>query len=329
MKDKTHTAKYSVLTKLEEKRGETISGESLAAEIGVSRNAVWKAVCDLRSEGYKIDAKTNKGYSLSTDCNKLSVQGIRSYLPEQLKKNNILLYKEVDSTNNEAKRLIMESTPNKIPYNSVLLAESQTGGRGRRGKSFASPKADSIYMSFILKPALSIEDSLLITIMAAVCVCESIPPALDPKIKWINDIYINRKKVCGILTEAISGIESGELESIVLGIGININVPEDVFPGDIRDVAGSIPLEAGFRNRFAASLIENVLSGHKRLTAGESPIAKYDSYSMMHGAKVMVLKDGNTKAATAKSICDDGSLLVEYSDGTKSRLRSEEVSIRL
>jgi BirA family biotin operon repressor/biotin-[acetyl-CoA-carboxylase] ligase len=337
------TVKEQVLELLETNRGEFVSGGQFAAEIGFSRTAVWKAVSSLRNEGYPIEAVTNKGYRLSPESSRLSLAGMAPYLDiigaassdvpgESSNFCEIFIHHSIDSTNNEAKRIIAASADS-VPYGTVIIAEEQTAGRGRRGREFASPASGSVYMSFILAPAEQAGAPFIITIMAAVAVCEAIEEISGqiPRIKWVNDIFIDRKKICGILTEAVSDVESGSIESIVLGIGVNINVPQSMFPKELRDIAGSLQLDPGERNRFTAALVRRVQAGYERLQAGISPIEDYRSRSLAIGRKITVsgAKSGESKEATAKDILEDGSLLIEYKDGSKEALRSGEVSIRL
>ncbi|MDR0817015.1 MAG: biotin--[acetyl-CoA-carboxylase] ligase [Clostridiales Family XIII bacterium] len=339
------TVKERVLGLLEAHRGVFVSGGQFASAAGVSRTAVWKAVSALREDGYPIEAVTNKGYRLSAESSRLSLAGMAPYFDgsdynlqntqDTQDTQNIIIRRSIDSTNNEAKRMIADA-PGAAPYGTVIIAGEQTAGRGRRGRAFVSPAADSVYMSFILKPAVKAGPPFLVTIMAAVCVCEAIeevcgaqsPYAQTPLIKWVNDVFLDGRKICGILTEAVSDVESGGIESIVLGIGININVPEDAFPEDIREIAGSLRLDPGDRNRFAAALVRHVRAAYAKLSEGISPIAAYRSRSLVTGHEITVL-GANARKATAREILDNGSLLVEYADGSTEVLVSGEVSVRL
>jgi BirA family biotin operon repressor/biotin-[acetyl-CoA-carboxylase] ligase len=239
--------------------------------------------------------------------------------------------RSVDSTNNEAKRLIAAAPAGEIPFGSIIIANEQTAGRGRRNRSFFAPAADSIYISFILKPAVDIEHSLRTTIAAAVAVCRAIEivsgGTLRPEIKWVNDLFIDGKKICGILTEAVSDIESGEIESIVLGIGININVAEEDFPEELRHIAGSVQIPARDKNRFAAVLIEQVLSVCGTSADNGAIMDAYRRRSFIVGKSIQVIRGDEKISAIALEIGDDGSLSVEYADGRREALRSGEVSI--
>jgi BirA family biotin operon repressor/biotin-[acetyl-CoA-carboxylase] ligase len=217
-----------------------------------------------------------------------------------------------------------------IPYGTVIMADEQTAGYGRMGRSFASPAADSIYVSFILKPIAKATSTPLITVMAAVAVCETIETMADgePRIKWVNDIYMGGRKVCGILAEAVSVAGSGLC--VVLGIGVNINVPPRAFPEGIRETAGSVRIAPQLRCRFAADLIKRVACGYDSLALGVSPVSDYRRRSFIIGSEVIVVKSGGGEAsAVAEEIADDGSLLVRYADGRHEALNSGEVRVRL
>ncbi|MDR1953602.1 MAG: biotin--[acetyl-CoA-carboxylase] ligase [Clostridiales Family XIII bacterium] len=319
---------------LEANRGDSVSGETLAKSMGVSRTAVWKAVAGLKREGYPIDAGTNRGYTLSEESGILSFQGMSPWFGTQGDGSSVptlVFHRSIDSTNNEAKRLIAAAPADGIPFGSVIIAEEQTAGRGRRGRSFFAPATGGIYISFILKPAGNIEHSLRTTVAAAVAVCRAIEIVSEgtqqPKIKWVNDLFIDGKKICGILTEAVSDIESGEIESIVLGIGININVTEDVFPEELRHIAGSVRMPARDRNRFAAVLIEQVFSAYETLSEDGALMDEYRRRSFIVGRSIQVIRGDKKISAIALGINDDGSLSVEYADGKRETLRSGEVSI--
>ena len=201
------SVKSRLLELLEQNRGITISGEQMARELDCTRAAVWKAVKALQQEGYEIEAGPNKGYMLSEDNNILAEEGIRPLLrqPEVYLK----LYQETDSTNRAAKQAAIAG---EARHGSVILACGQSCGRGRRGRSFYSPSQAGLYLSVILQPQGNLRESLLLTTEAAVAVYKAIRKVtgIELDIKWVNDLYYKGKKVCGILTEAITDFESGE-----------------------------------------------------------------------------------------------------------------------
>jgi BirA family biotin operon repressor/biotin-[acetyl-CoA-carboxylase] ligase len=260
----------------------------------------------------------------------LSERDIREHLgglPCTLK-----MYDTIDSTNNEAKRLISASpTPDDIPFGTVIIAGEQTAGRGRMGRFFASPRSDSLYVSFVLKPAAAVSDTLLVTIMAAVAVCEAIETVTGgkPQIKWVNDVYMEGRKVCGILTEAVAASGRAAIDGLALGVGVNINTSPCDFPEEIRETAGSVSMAPRDRGLFAAELIKSVLGGYEELMRGESPVPAYRSRSLVIGREVtLVERSGEETTATAEGIAEDGSLIVRYADGAKARINSGEISLR-
>lgn len=335
------TTKEKVLSLLENNRGESVSGAQIAEKLNLSRTAIWKAINTLREEGYPIVATTNKGYILSNTSDILSPESILAALDNignqyNLSAEKILIYDKIDSTINEAKRLLIDNDKQKSSlFNTIILAEEQTAGKGRRGRSFASPKGDSIYISFIMPPHETIEKSQMITIASAVAVCKTIMQVVGvaTTVKWVNDVFYEDKKICGILSEAVSDLESGGIDSIILGIGINVNIAEQDFPKEMRDIAGSITLKPGMRNLLVASLINNVIDCYNR--AGEKEIIDaYREYSFLIGKPIYVLphqiknNEQEKIPATVVSVTDSGGLEVLFADGSLEVLRSGEVSIR-
>jgi len=327
--------KSRVLATLEENKGVNLSGEVLAENLDVSRAAVWKAIKALQSDGYAITAVTNRGYSLALESDVLSEQGILPYLDESLRpapQNHdsvyIKVFQTVESTNKTAKQLALDGAP----HATVVLAERQTAGRGRQGRSFFSPSCSGIYMSLLLKPNFDVHKSVLITTAASVAVSRAVQKVCgaEPRIKWVNDIYIDRKKVCGILTEAVTDIESGQVESIVLGIGINCQEPEGGFPEELKEIIGIVP-NVTSKNALAAQVINEVMTLLPNIEAREF-IEEYKLRSMVLNQEINVIKGGSSAAgipAVALGIDDDGGLIVKYSGGKVETLNTGEISIRL
>ena len=231
------TVKSSLLEMLEKNKGEVLSGESIAGELGCTRAAVWKAVKSLREEGYHIEAGPNKGYMLAKDTNRLSQEGIRLFLDDP--KVKIDIYDELESTNQTAKK---EAMMGEAGHGAFVIARSQTAGRGRRGREFYSPADTGLYMSVILKPQGTIHDSLLITTAAAVAVYRAVAQlcGIQLDIKWVNDLFYKGKKVCGILTEAVTDFESGNIEFVVVGMGLNLYLDQENLPQKLRSIAGAL-----------------------------------------------------------------------------------------
>lgn len=318
------TVKSQVLRALEANRGRFVSGQQLAETLKVSRNAVWKAVNTLKSEGYEIISVKNRGYSLLESSDMLSKTAISAFLKDEYCNIPIYIYKEIDSTNDQAKRLIADG----LSGSAVILAEHQTAGKGRRGRPFYSPYKTGLYMSLVFQPKNSISEAVYITSAAAVAVVLAIEnlTGKSPKIKWVNDIYLDGKKVCGILTEAVTNIELHSVQNIVVGIGINISTQE--FPQEISSIAGSLNPQNLSRNRLAAEII-NLLLDFAENPNNRTYLSVYKSRSMVIGREIYYYKDDEVISATALAINNDGSLAVRNADGSISTLRSGEITLRL
>lgn len=321
------SVKSEILHILESNKGRNISGQELADMLNVSRTAVWKAINLLKNEGYLIETVPNKGYSLSASSDILSSEGIRLYLNEEFKNIPITVFKTIGSTNSEAKLLAVKNAQ----HGTTIIAEEQINGRGRFGRNFFSPSDSGIYMSIILKPHLNIANSVLITTAAAVAVCQSIDKFTDdtPQIKWVNDIFINGKKVCGILTEAVTNFESGMMDSVVVGIGINVKTKNKDFPQELQNTAGSIFDDKNnfIRNQLTAEIINNILTISKDLE-DKKFMQTYKQRSMILGEHILYKRDNEWHEGYALDIDDCGGLIVYTGDGQKITLNSGEVSIK-
>ena len=323
------STKYRILELLEQNRGDSISGERLAGILNVSRNAVWKAVKELEKEGYSIEAVTNKGYRLSDQNDIVSIQGIKPFLSPQSKlyAENIKIYKTLESTNKTAKEMAVAGAE----HGTVIIADSQTKGRGRYSRSYFSPSG-GLYMSIILRPeVLNFENPTSVTAFAAGAVCEAIESISEktPKIKWVNDVLIDEKKVCGILTEAVTDFESGSLDWIVLGIGINVYIKTEDFPDDLQTSATSIfPNEKmfGVRNKLSAEIINRIL-GYD-ITPREAEIfRKYKNRLAMLGNQVTVIQNKNEYKAAVIDIDAAGHLVVKNENGEIITVSSGEIRV--
>ena len=253
--------KENIISILESNKGIFISGEKLADDLNVSRAAVWKAIKSLKNEGYDINSIKNKGYSLSKETDIISSNIIKNNMLKYKDKFNFFIYKTVESTNIIARELAAKGRES----GTVIIAEEQTEGYGRNGKSFFSPYGTGIYMSIILnlKKDKKIFKSSFITTAAAMAVSKSIEEITNKNthIKWVNDVFINDKKVCGILTEGAFSFEDRKLDYAVIGIGINVNFPKKGFPKEINDTADSInsnDSNSDIRNILIARILENL-----------------------------------------------------------------------
>ena len=319
------SVKSRLLELLEQNRGITISGEQMARELDCTRAAVWKAVKALQQEGYEIEAGPNKGYMLSEDNNILAEEGVRPLLrqPEVYLK----LYQETDSTNRAAKQAAIAG---EAGHGSVILACGQSCGRGRRGRSFYSPSQAGLYLSVILQPQGNLRESLLLTTEAAVAVYKAVRKitGIELDIKWVNDLYYRGKKVCGILTEAITDFESGEIQYAVVGIGLNLYEEEGGYPPELREIAGGLyrnqrEAEGVNRNRLAAEIVNCLLDETRELKL----LPEYLSRNIVPGHRIQILDGKQSRSAYALAICQDGRLKVRERDGSESFLSYGEVSV--
>ena len=323
------TTKEKLLELLEENREEYLSGEELAGTLAVSRAAVWKAVKSLQQEGYPIDAVTNRGYRLSRGGDRLSAPGIRKYLKGACRELPITVVEETQSTNT-ALRALAEAG---APEGTVYIAQGQTGGRGRMGRSFYSPAGTGLYLSLLLRPtAWEPTRAAQLTAAAAAAMCEAIRQVTgkEPGIKWVNDLLLDGKKICGILTEASFSMESGVLEYAVLGLGVNVYLPEGGFPGQLREIAGAVLDTPGedVRNRIAGEFLNRFLEGYEH-PEDRHFLDVYRRRSIAVGREVTVLSGGWERRAFAFGLDDDCRLLVRYPDGTEQALSYGEIRIAI
>ncbi len=314
--------KSKVLAELERSAGRDVSGQTMADKLNVSRSAVCKAVEALKSAGYKITSRTNRGYCL--DGGTLSASVIADHLPEQYRSLKIFALRETDSTNNEAKRLLADG----LDTNALIVADSQTSGRGRRGRSFYSPPDSGLYMSLILRKDLALADGLTLTTLTAVAVSRVIRRLTGklPAIKWVNDIYLGDKKICGILTEAVTNIESGRIDSVVIGIGINVNTAD--FPAELRSTAGSLETNSLTRGELAAAVAGEVLTMTDDIS-NRSYLDEYRELSMVIGKNIAFYRINTVQYAAAVGIDNSGGLIVRLQDGSEETLSSGEITVRL
>lgn len=319
--------KKQIIEALERNKGGYISGESLANELNVSRTAVWKTIKSLIGDGYRITSVRNKEYCLTAQNDVVSVRGITKYLDEINRDLQILAYPVLDSTNAEAKKLGESDTPE-----SLVIAASQTGGRGRKGRTFFSPDGTGIYMSLLLRPSFcQATEATRFTTMAAVAVCRAIESLCNKKaeIKWVNDVFVDKLKVCGILTEAAMNMENGLIDYAVAGIGINVYKPRKGFPKELKNIAGAIFNEEAddLRNRLIAEVVNRFFELYR--SQDTSYVSEYRKRSMVIGKKINVVGLSEQRRATALDIDDDCRLIVRYENGETATLSSGEISVRL
>ncbi len=318
------TIKEQILKMLEERKGEYISGEEIAENLSVSRNAVWKGINSLKNDGHIITAVTNKGYCLSEKSNIFTAQSVYSSLSSELReKLSVSVVPVVGSTNTELKALAEKGGA----HGTVLVALEQTAGRGRLGRNFYSPKDTGLYMSILLRPDFSASEALNITACAAVAASMAIDTAAktETQIKWVNDIYLSGKKVCGILTEASIDFESGGLNYAVLGIGINLNTK--AFPQELRDIAASVSKDdTDLRPYISAEFLNRFFGYYNNLSKREF-LNEYRSRSMLTGKEITFVRGNETFDGTVIGIDDEMRLIVRLSNGKEAVFSSGEVQL--
>ena len=319
------------------KSGTYVSGEKISTQLNISRAAVNVAVKALRTDGYVIDSSTNKGYILTGHPNKLSAGELFAYLDAE-RMESVVCLDTTESTNKDLKNLLYDGAP----AGQVVLANEQTRGKGRLGRSFLSPANCGLYFSYLIRPNLkpdSFSGLSAITAWTAVSVCNAIENAcgIRPEIKWVNDVLVNNMKVGGILTEMFIETESGLINGIVIGIGININQKQSDFPPELQSIASSISAQDG-GNEFSRALIAAELIKELDKLAASWPassseyLAMYRSSCVTLGKEVGVVRvhtdpDEKPRRGIAIGVNDDFSLKVAFADGSIEDLSSGEVSV--
>ena len=326
-------SKQTMLALLRARPGEFVSGEQVSEKLGLSRTAIWKAVDALRKEGYVIEARTGQGYRLMSVPDLLTEEEVRSHLPAtEAVGRELHCFDELDSTNTYAKKLALTGAAD----GAVVIADCQTAGRGRMERRFQSPRGKGIYLTALLRPGLTPERFLPITALAGVAVCEAVEQVcgLRPQLKWPNDPVVNGKKICGILTEMSMEGETGRLQYLVVGIGINVlEQPED-FTEDVAAMATSLLQVTGkpiSRAALAAALtaaLDRLYAALKRGDLSEY-LAVYRRDCVNLGKPVQLIRpDGSRQAVTAVDVDDQFSLVVRDGEGKTFTVRSGEVSVR-
>lgn len=324
------TDKSDILFLLRDSR-DYVSGQQLCTQFGVSRTAVWKAINQLKEEGYEIEAVSRKGYRLLESPDILSRSEIVSRLKTEWMGREVYYFDETSSTNIDAKRFAEEGAP----HGAVVVADMQKSGRGRRGKTWESPSGSAIYMTILLKPDFPPEKAPMLTLVMALSVADAITEmtGLESGIKWPNDIVVNGKKVCGILTEM--NVEPDFIQYVVIGVGINVNNGSaEEFPEEIRQTATSLKIESGVQVSRAA-LVSHVLAQFEKnydtfvRTLDFSVLMNdYDKHLLNLNREVKVLDPKGEYTGIARGINRTGELIVETGDGRLVEVYAGEVSVR-
>lgn len=307
-----------------------VSGQELCDKLGVSRTAVWKVIGSLKEEGYEIDSVSRKGYRLLSSPDVVSESEIASRILDGVFGQRVVSYEITDSTNTRAKQLAEEGAV----HGTLVVANMQTAGKGRRGRSWQQEEGSVIAMSLLLRPTFSPDKASMLTLLAAHSVAGAIEAVtgLPAAIKWPNDIVINRKKTVGILTEMSLGVEQAAIDYIVIGIGINVN--NTAFPEEIRDMATSLYLEKGERVSRSVLIAESM----RRLEVDYEAFLKtedlsailpdYNAHLISMNKEVRVLDPKGEYTGISRGMDAQGELLVERADGEIIKVYAGEVSVR-
>ncbi len=318
---------YRILELLRRQEG-FLSGEDIGRELSITRAAVWKGIKKLREEGYEIEAVTNRGYRLTNPETMYNKRELEQGLKTKTMGQSIYFYEETDTTNNRARELALGGAPE----GTLVVAEKQTAGRGRRGKVWESPLGTGIWMSLVLRPQIMPAEASVLTLLCGLATAEAIEAetGLSAGIKWPNDILINGKKAVGILTEM--DCEMSEVHFVIPGIGINVNTAS--FPPEIADIATSLYLECGktvSRRRLVHKVLERLEEHYEtflRTGSFTAMLEDYRKHCITLGKEVHVL-GREPFFAEALDITPEGELLVRRADNGKEEVVfSGEVSIR-
>ncbi|MDP4088403.1 MAG: biotin--[acetyl-CoA-carboxylase] ligase [Bacillota bacterium] len=307
---------------------EYVSGEDISRKLGISRAAVWKNINSLKSEGYIIESSTNRGYRIINRPDILTYEEILPFLSTAYIGRKVLHFESLDSTNTRAKEIGSGS----FAEGTVIVSEEQLSGRGRLGRSWSSPKGAGIWMSLLLKPETPPTEAYKVTIIAAAAVHKALSEeGVASLIKWPNDIVLNGRKICGILTEMSA--EFSRINYLVMGIGINVNTTLEEFPEEIKNKASSLRAQTGrsFNRKSVMSRILNNLEIFYDLFLQQGTIEPCIKIcrenSAVIGRQVLLIEGSKSNPVEVLDINDKGHLLIK--DGSSIReILSGEISLR-
>ncbi|HOJ09192.1 MAG TPA: biotin--[acetyl-CoA-carboxylase] ligase [Clostridiales bacterium] len=327
--------KYKILEILKNNKGNFISGELLSSELGVTRTTIWKHIKDLKVEGYNIESSSKKGYVLVDIPDILNAYEIGYNLHTECLGKEIYCLQSVDSTNIYSRKIAHEGCKD----GTVVVADLQTAGKGRLGRAWDSKDRKGIWMSVVLKPAILPSKVQVITLAASIAVVSGIMQAagISTGIKWPNDIILDGKKVCGILTEMSSELD--RVNHIILGIGLNVNHDEEDFPPELRGKATSLKihkLSEGIsgkwfrRSDIIKGILENLEESYNYIKDGRTDVLleKWREFSITLGKEIRVVSENGEYRGIALGITEDGKLVVKGEDGATHQFISGEVSVR-
>jgi len=317
--------KERILKLLRTSRGGYVSGEQLAAKMGISRTMVWKHIKSLEGEGFGIEAVPSRGYRITSVPDVLRIEDIRSGLKTKLIGRELLLLSATESTNTLAMEMAAKGAPE-----GVVIAETQTGGKGRLGRKWISPRGN-LYLSVILRPALPTHKAPLITLMGAVAAARAIRTTcrVPASIKWPNDILLSGRKAGGLLTEMSA--EPERIKHVVLGIGLDVNMEMSELPADVRGLTTTLAVEAGARVD-RTELVRQLLLELERwygvfLSKENDVLREWGALNVTIGNRVAVSGLGDALQGLAQGIDSEGRLIVRQDDGTVRTVASGDVTI--
>ena len=304
-----------------------LSGEEMSRRLGISRAAVHAAVVQLRKEGYEVLSATNRGYLLAHAPDRLGRGEILPWIPEG-REERVLFLESVESTNAFLRR------QTDAPGGMTVVADEQTDGRGRLGRAFYSPRGSGVYLSMLVRPKGLHQDAAGVSACAAVAVCDSIEAAcgIRPLVKWVNDLMLGGKKICGILTELAVEAESGHIRHLIVGAGVNVSQRQEDFPPELREIATSIRAATGKtvdRGRLAGEMICRLDAMFEDWPGAKGRSLEIYRRDCVTLGKDIRISDGNmVRSAVAEAIGDDFQLVARFPDGHRESLRYGEVSVR-
>ena len=320
--------KQDILTYLDLHRQEYTAGETLASNFSVSRAAVWSAIRSLRSSGVEIEVKQGQGYRLGRAVDVLNADVIQKRLCGAAQSFRICVKQSLPSTNRTLRELALEGEAD----GSVLIAMQQSAGYGRYDRKFFSPAATGLYMSLLVRRPIPAQQAVRMTAAAAVATAQAIEELSGrcADIKWVNDIFLDGKKVCGILVEGALAQDAPQQAYAVIGIGVNVLQPKNDFPADIAQTAtamfSSAQDAAGMRARLAAEIL-NRLATYLSVLEERPFLSEYRRRSILPGREINILQGDGSRRAVAIGIDDEFRLLVRYENGEETALNSGEVSV--
>ncbi len=305
-----------------------VSGQELCERFGVTRAAIWKGIRQLKEEGYEIEAVPNRGYRLLACPDTVSGEELASRMHTAWAGQNLIYLEQVDSTNNYVKRLAEDGAP----HGTLAVADFQTGGKGRRGRTWVTAPGTTIAMSILVRPQIRPEKVSMLTLVTGMAAARAVQEVtgLDIKIKWPNDLVLNGKKLSGTLTELSTDLDG--VHYVVIGTGINANIR--AFPEEISAIATSLQMELGRpvdRGAIICACMEIFEKYYERFMETQDMSLLLEEYEKLLANKdreVRVLEPGNEHNGIARGIDANGQLLVERADGQIEKVYAGEVSVR-